>query len=331
MAISRCNKCAYLQEQSDGQIGESIACLQCGSPTIVYPTLFFVGKLLEKCFAAQRELIGLKKANGAATQQQVAEAEKTRPVEAIDLANTDQLSSTEQHRPIAEWFGRKQIPVEVNSHAVDTTGFFDEVAMTIGQSLPVLKDTIDRLRWAQQKGYSSTVIPLDQKSAEEARTTTAFCQQLYEYSFVGKYLPNREKNSVRLVLQTAPAIRQFFAGEWLEWFVMMTCLGYCQERGKRFSCARQLIIMLSDHDRCELDVFMLIDGQQPICIECKSGEYREDIDKYLGLRKRLGLSGNRFVLCIAGLSDEHARGLSAMYDLTFVSERGLLSHLGTLF
>ncbi len=175
MAISRCNKCAYLQEQSDGQIGESIACLQCGSPT------------------------------------------------------------------------------------------------------------------------------------------------------------NREKNNIRLVLQTAPAIRQFFTGEWLEWFAMMTCLGYCQERGKRFSCARQLMITLPDQDRCELDVCMLIDGQQPICIECKSGEYRQDIDKYLGLRKRLGLSGNSFVMCIAGLSDEHAKGLTAMYDLTFVSERGLLPHLSTLF
>ncbi|MBK7954942.1 MAG: hypothetical protein IPK02_13835 [Candidatus Accumulibacter sp.] len=330
MAISRCNKCAYLQEQSDGQIGESIACLQCGSPTIVYPTLFFVGKLLEKCFAAQRELIGLKKANGAATQQQVAEAEKTRPVEAIDLANTDQLSSTEQHRPIAEWFGRKQIPVEVNSHAVD-----DGLLRRSGDDHrpePSGSEGYDRSSpLGAAEGILSTVIPLDQKFVEEARTIITFCQQLYEYSFVGKYLPNREKNSVRLVLQTAPAIRQFFAGEWLEWFVMMTCLGYCQERGKRFSCARQLIIMLSDHDRCELDVFMLIDGQLPICIECKSGEYRQDIDKYLGLRKRLGLSGNRFVLCIAGLSDEHARGLSAMYDLTFVSERGLLSHLGTLF
>lgn len=332
MAISRCNQCACLQEQPDGQIGERIACLQCGSPTTVYPTLFFVGKLLEKYFAAQRELIGLRKAAGAATPQQADKAEKARPAEAIDLANTDQLSSAAQHQPISEWFARKQIPVEVNTRAVDTTGFFDEVAITIGQSLPVLKGVIDRLRGAQQKGYSSTVIPLDyQKSPEDARTITAFCQQLYDYSFVSKCLPNREKDSIRLVLQTAPAIRHFFNGEWLEWFAMMTCLRYCQERGKRFSCARQLMITLPDQEHCELDVVLLVDGQQPICIECKSGEYRQEIDKYLGLRKRLGLSGSRFVMCIASLSDEHAKGLTAMYDLTFVSEQGLLPHLGTLF
>ncbi len=36
-------------------------------------------------------------------------------------------------------------------------------------------------------------------------------------------------------------------------------------------------------------------------------------------------------MCIVGLSDEHAKGLSAMYDLSFVSERELATHLTRLF
>jgi len=32
------------------------------------------------------------------------------------------------------------------------------------------------------------------------------------------------------------------------------------------------------------------------------------------------------VMCVAGLSDEHAKGLTAMYDLTFVNERDLSTH-----
>jgi len=36
-------------------------------------------------------------------------------------------------------------------------------------------------------------------------------------------------------------------------------------------------------------------------------------------------------LCITGLGDEHARGLTAMYDLTFVNERELAAHLARLF
>lgn len=69
----------------------------------------------------------------------------------------------------------------------------------------------------------------------------------------------------------------------------------------------------------------------PVCIECKTGEFRQNIDKYLTLRKRLGLDGKHFIMCIVGLSDEHAKGLSAMYDLSFVSERELAAHLTRLF
>ena len=44
-----------------------------------------------------------------------------------------------------------------------------------------------------------------------------------------------------------------------------------------------------------------------------------------------GLDAKQFVMCITGLSDENAKAFSAMYDLTFVSERGLAGHLGRLF
>ena len=71
-------------------------------------------------------------------------------------------------------------------------------------------------------------------------------------------------------------------------------------------------------------------GQAPICIECKSGEFRRDIDKYLRLRKRLGLDKSRFILCAADLTEEQAAGLSAMYDLSFVNLQTLGAHLQRL-
>ena len=136
---------------------------------------------------------------------------------------------------------------------------------------------------------------------------------------------------MRLILQTAPTIRDFFNGEWLEWHALMTCLRYAKARNRRFSCTRGLNLTLANGDPYELDVFMLIDGKVPICIECKSGEFRQNIDRYLALRKRLGLEAKQFVMCIAGLSDENAKAFSAMYDLAFVNERGLADHLGRLF
>lgn len=331
MAIFRCNKCAHLEEQPGGWIGETIPCPKCGNPAQVYNSLFFVGKLLEKYFDAQREIARLKAHVADTTKSESPAPIAPIPLDEIDLANTDQLASDLQHQPIHDWFKRKQIRVQVNASGVDTTGFFDEVAVTLGRNLPVLKDVLERVRWAQQKEYASTTIHLDKRPEQEVCAITAFCQQLYEFSFVAKRFHNRPQNNIRLIVQTAPAIRRFFDGEWLEWYALMSCLQYAKQRKKSFSCARNLDIKLQNDESFELDVFLLIDGNQPICIECKTGEFRQDIDKYLKLRKLLGINGNNFIMCITGLTEEHAKGLTAMYGLTFTNEVNLATQLARLF
>ncbi len=327
MAIIRCNKCTLLAEHPDEFISKNVACPKCGTPTPVYPALFFIEKLLDKYFAAQREVIRLK---GPATPLTTA-APANHEVADIDLANTDFLASELQHGPIYDWFHKKQIKVQANMRGVDTSGFFDEVAEIIGANLPVLKEVLERIRWSQQKEHASATINLDRKSPEDAKAISTFCQQLYDFSFVAKCFHNKPENNVRLILQTAPTIRNFFNGEWLEWHALMTCLRYAKERQRRFSCTRGLNLTLANGDPYEIDVFMLIDGDTPVCIECKSGEFRQNIDRYLALKKRLGIDGRQFVMCIAGLSDENAKAFSAMYDLSFANERTLAERLTRLF
>lgn len=327
MAIIRCNKCTLLAEQPEDLAGKNIACPKCGAPTPVYPALFFIEKLLDKYFAAQREVIRLTSSDPVTPPVEASNHE----IAGIDLANTDFLATELQHGPIYDWFHKKQIKVQANMRGVDTSGFFDEMAEAIGGNFDVLKEVLERIRWAQHKEHASTTIHLDKKSPAEAKAISAFCQQLYDFSFVAKCFHNKPENNVRLILQGAPTIRDFFNGEWLEWHALMTCLRYAKGRQRRFSCTRGLNLTLANGDPYELDVFLLIDGKLPICIECKSGEYRQNIDRYLSLRKRLGLEAKQFIMCINGLSDDNAKAFSAMYDLTFVNERGLADHLSQLF
>ncbi len=331
MAIFRCNQCALLAEQAETQAGKSMACPKCGTSGAVYPTLFFIEKLLDKYFSAQRELLRLKSGGTPVASPAPASPAGSGALTDVDLANTDFLANELQHGPIYDWFHKKQITVQANMRGVDTSGFFDEVAEAIGGNLTLFKEVLERIRWSQQKEHASTTISLDKKSPAEAKAISAFCQQLYDFSFVAKCFHNKPENNVRLILQTAPAIRDFFNGEWLEWHALMSCLRYAKQRNRRFSCSRGLNIVLANGDPYELDVFMLIDGKTPICIECKSGEFRQNIDRYLALRKRLGIEARQFVMCIAGLSDENAKAFSAMYDLAFVNERSLAEHLGKLF
>ena len=69
---------------------------------------------------------------------------------------------------------------------------------------------------------------------------------------------------------------------------------------------------------------------KPVVVECKSGEFRQDIEKYLKLRKRLNVDRSQFIIFSPDLSEEQAVALSNMYELTFANRERLDSHLRAL-
>lgn len=331
MTIFRCNQCGHLDELSPGAAGTMLPCPRCDTPGKAYDAVLFVGKLLEKLFAQQAEL-GRRRAAGAGEEPRAARDGAAATSDTFDLHNSAALSTDLQHGPVREWFQRRQIHVRTNPKGVDTTGFFDEVGVAIGANFALLKEVVDRIRFAQLKGFAQATIHLDRKTPEQAQAITSFCRQLYDYSFVARcFHPKDDKPMIRLVLQTVPAVREFFNGAWLEWFVLMTLLESAREQGRRYSCARNLVITLQNQDTFELDVFFLIDGARPVCVECKSGEFRQDIDRCLTLRKRLGIAREDFIVCAAGLDPEQATGLSSTYDLTFCNEQDLRRRLDQMF
>ena len=329
MTILRCNKCGHLEELPREAAGTTLPCPRCRTPVHAYDTVLFVGKVLEKLFALQTELVRLRAAvsDGARPPAAVGAA----ALDTFDLHNSGVLSTELQHGPIQEWFQRRQVEVRINPKAVDTTGFFDEIAVAIGKHGDVLKEVVDRIRFAQMKGFATTTIHLDRKTPEQGQLVVDFCRQLYDYSFVAKCFHLKDEKLLRLVLQTAPAIREFFNGDWLEWLVFMTMLESVREHRRRYSCARNLVITLQNDETFELDVFFLIDGNRPMCIECKSGEFRQDIDHCLTLRKRLAIARDDFIICAAGLNPDQARGLSSTYGLSFCNEQDLRGRLGRMF
>ena len=136
MAIIRCNKCALIQEQPETLSRRSIPCPRCASATTVYPTVFFVEKLIEKYFDAQKELIRLQSTNNA---EPVAAAPIQPAVHTsladINLGNTSHLASELQHGPIFDWFQKKMHkPVVLSEIDSETTAPTNIVKSVIHQS-----------------------------------------------------------------------------------------------------------------------------------------------------------------------------------------------------
>lgn len=340
MALYRCAKCGFLAEDSTTPVGAKADCLRCGTPSTVYATVFYAQQLIERYMNALREIKALKlqveqlEAEAAGDTDAPADTPPEAPPAAeladVDLRNTALLATAEQHAPLQKWFASRQIEARFDFSRVDTTGFFDDAAHMLGEGYALFGELVERVRYAYRKGHTSLHLELANLSQKDSQAITHLCRQLYSHTFFSRYHYQKPEKIVRINLQTTPAVRQFFEGGWLEWYVFAKVLELFQQRGKRFACARGAQVVFPNEDLHELDVLFLQDGQAPVCIECKSGEFRRDIDKYLRLRKRLGLERSRFIICSTDLDDEQAAGLSAMYELTFSSLGSLPKHLSAL-
>jgi stress response protein SCP2 len=246
----------------------------------------------------------------------------------INIHDTDALTLKAQYKPITHWFKRKDIIVEVNAEAMDTTGFFDEVAVALGDNYAALKTVSNKIKHRQSANKDRAYIELSHYDNKDGEMMKKFCKELYDYSFVARYSYHTQKNLITLHLQSATRIVQFFNGEWLEWYAFMKIVDYCHARQLDFSCTRNMRIDTIT-GRYEIDIFFLINGT-PLFIECKSGEYRQFIDKYCKLRKQLAIDKPYFLFLVADMNDIKTKGLTAMFDITFINVYQLTDYLAKI-
>ena len=335
MPIYRCNKCGFVSEDTQTPISTQTPCARCGTPSTVYGTVFFVEELVKRLTVATRELHALKhdasiSASAAPMPSPVPPVAPGVPDKGQPAHDMGDLTTAAQHAPLKEWFAARRIEVQFDHASVDTKGFFDDAATLLGNDYERFGELIDRVRFAYRKSHTWVNLELGKLSQKDAQAVNGLCRQLYEHTFFARYHYQKPEKIVRLILQSAPAVRQFFDGGWLEWYALMALVEHARGSASSFSCARGVKVVFPNEDLHELDVVCLPTGQPPICIECKSGEFRRDIDKYLRLRNRLELDRSRFLICSADLTPEQATGLSAMYELSFVNLQTLQPHLHRL-
>jgi phage FluMu protein Com len=328
MAIFRCNKCGHIREVGNDYLGKSVKCPKCEQVTTIHDTIPFIRALIKKYIGQKEELQNLRQAQ--TETEEIIETVGEVSLEEVDVHNTNVLTRSDNVNPILQWFDERKIGIHVTPEAVDTTGFFDEIALLLGDKFDVLSLVSGQIKYIQNKGYSNVKIDISKKNSSEIQLITSFCKELYDYSFVGKYYYHQKDKIIHLTLQRAPKIRDFFNGIWMEWFTLIKLLEFFSEQQMTPACGRSLEITFPGGNSNELDLFFLTEKNIPICIECKTGEFRQDIDKYLSLRKRLHLEKEQFVLCIFGLSLEQAQGMTSMYDITFVNETSLIQHIQTI-
>lgn len=327
MPVYRCNQCGHISESPAA--GTQVPCAKCQTTYSVFDTAFYVGKLIERYTAAMREIKALQADDKAESAEQ-SPAETTSPTpKPVDTLERP-LNTAAQHAPIENWLKSQQIEAQFDHSNVDTSGYFDEAAQQLGQRYGLFGELVQRVAYAYRKDHTGLNINLSEVGQKDAQAIQNLCRELYSHTLFARYRYQKQEKVMNLTLQSAPKVRQFFTGAWLEWFALMESISALQQRKIAFSCARGVKVVFPNEDLHELDVVLLPAGRPPICIECKAGEFRRDIDKYQRLRKRLGVGASRFMVCSTDITDEQATSLTAMYDLTFVSLNALPRHLSSI-
>ena len=326
MAIFLCGKCGHVREVPSEYIGRSVACPRCKQAGAVHDTVKLCERLIGAIRAQRAELrkLNAKLAPGETAGPLAGE----RPsLPEIDIHDTRALADPRQFEPIVAWFKARRVQFDANQRAMDTTGFFDEIAVQLGDGYETLKLVINQIRYAQRRGFSAAKITLSGMDEDVIAALTNFCRALHQYSFVAKYFYKKDDRIAWLTPQTAPEIVRFFNGEWLEWYVFMKLLAFFRERRIPAACLRNPVVTFPNEDVHELDVFFLVDNRIPLCVECKTGEFRQDIEKYTRLAKRLSLEKEQFLVCAIGLDEKRIRGFNSMYGVTFANETNFLEHI----
>ena len=342
MAIFRCNKCAHIREVGSAYIGKSVKCPKCHQITPIYDTVTFLRAVIQKYTALKikhlqqlkiKHLQQLSSEDGSANEnEQLRLIDENTLFTEIDIHNTKYLTQPNNLEPIIQWFEQRKIQTNINPDAADTTGFFDEVALLMGSNFSVFDCVISQIKYIQNqnKDYENVKVELAKKNPQETRQIISFCKELHDYSFVARYSHKKKDKVIYITLQKSRQIKRFFNGIWMEWFTLMKLLEFFKEQKIAPSCTMGLNITFPEGNSNEIDLFCLTEKNVPICIECKSGEFRRDIDKYQSLRKKLNIDKNQFVLCVFGLSQEQTQGMTSMYDVTFVNEASLIPHIQTV-
>jgi hypothetical protein len=314
-----------MREVGNEYIGKSVACPKCKTVIPIHNTLTFIQALIKKHLEQRNELQRLKQASS--TEQNMPESFS---LEEVDVHNTDVLTQAGNIDPILQWFEKHNINANVHPEAMDTTGFFDEIALLLGNNYDVLSFVSSQIKYVQNKGYETVKLDLSNKNSQESEQIASFCKQLYEYAFIARCAHKKKENIIYLNLHNVPKIKEFFNGIWLEWFVFIKLLELCQEQKITLACARSVKITFNENESNEIDLFCLTEKNIPIYVECKSGEFRQDLTKLLSLRKKLGMDRKHFIICVLGLTQQQMQGMTAMYDLTFVNEASFTEHVKTL-
>ena len=236
----------------------------------------------------------------------------------------ESLDEIEEESALAvyDWLRDKGITVKNYREQSTADVVFDQLAAFLGERFKNLSRVHECIRRSLSTGSSFT-LNLSSGSQTEIADSTQFCTMLYSYAFLSSYKYNKLTKTIYATPQRVGKVINFFTGGWFERYIYLRILSLLSQNKLEFTCLLNPQITFSNGDDFELDLLFLVDNQ-PLWVECKTGDYQAYIAKYSDARKLLGIPKPRAILVILDISDDLTTHLTSLYDITAANENNFL-------
>ncbi|WP_299756755.1 hypothetical protein [uncultured Chloroflexus sp.] len=229
---------------------------------------------------------------------------------------------------VYDWLTAKGITVRNYREQRADDAVFDQLALFLGERFATLSRIHERIRRSLSTGNGFT-LNLASQSKEEIADSTQFCDMMHSYAFLSSYKYNKLTKTIYATPQRVGKVINFFTGGWFERYIYLKIRSLLSQHGLPFTCVINPKITFPNGDDFELDLFFLVENQ-PLWIECKTGDYQGYIAKYADMRKKLlSIPASRAILVILAIPNDLTTNLTNLYDITVANETNVFEKIAT--
>lgn len=194
---------------------------------------------------------------------------------------------------VRQWLNDRNVTVV---RAAETEDPLTPLAVELGENFECLGPLHDSIRRCQSTGTSFR-LSLEGRPPKYVQTCVEFAKKLSDIGMLTDYRYDTNTRIMRARCQTAGAVPAFFSGEWFELYIMERTNLILRELGRPFATLRNAQVTFPDETTSELDLLYLVEDQ-PLLIECKTGEYNQYLSRLRNINRHLRLPAERLLLVL---------------------------------
>lgn len=222
----------------------------------------------------------------------------------------------------ADWLSARGITLvrTANQSGFDET--FDRLALYLGRRFQNIRRLYEAIKRRVGGSPEPRSLNLSNESPKVISDTCQFGKDLYQNGFLSRYRYDRETRILGFDPQRDGRVVNFFTGDWLERFVLLSALERLRallEEGANPVVVTKAVVSLPTGQETEFDILIGL-PKRILWMECKTGDWQEHAAKFGRVSRHLGLSPEHAALVLLDpLTPEQKRNASTLSSMTVIS------------